>query len=129
MARVSIEDFDSRQHGNPMAYVDNVQAKRSVRAPTLIPYKVCLVTVCGFTFVFHSIQQLQACLDYYGREHQPTSRLPVYSGNYGGDHGETQRWFERLPQYLLESPKRAKVVSALKQALVEYSQVPGARPN
>src|SRR5262249_20872239 len=110
----------------PMRQVDNVQAERFARAPTLIPYRVCLVTVCGFTFEFHSVTQLQVCLDYYSREHHPSSRLPVSSGDYGGHHTETPRSFEQLPQYLLELPKRDKVVAALKQALAEYSRVPAA---
>jgi hypothetical protein len=36
---------------------------------------------------------------------------------YNGIHWEAQRWFERLPMYLLEEPKRRKVVLALRQAL------------
>ena len=35
----------------------------------------------------------------------------------GGDHWEYQRWFELLPMYLLEEPKRRKVVAALSEAL------------
>jgi hypothetical protein len=66
------------------------------------------------------------CLDYYSKEHQPSSRLPVYDENLGGDHFEAQRWFEKLPQYLLEKPKRARVVAALEKALKEYSRVPEA---
>jgi hypothetical protein len=30
---------------------------------------------------------------------------------------EIERWFERLPMYLLEEPKRRKVVKALTKAL------------
>ena len=126
MARISIEEYDRRRHGNPMWYIDDAQRDRHERAPTLFPYKVCLVTVCRFTFVFHSLTQLRLCLDYYSREHHPSGRLPVYTGYLGGDHHETQRWFEKLPQYLLEKPKRAKVVSALQRALAEYSKVPEA---
>ncbi len=95
-------------------------------APTLVPWKVCLVNVCGFTFTFHSLNQLRLCLDYYSREHHPSSRLQVYDQTLGGDHHETQRWFEKLPQYLLEKPKRQKVVAALQEALEEFSKVPGA---
>src|ERR1051325_4971029 len=126
MARISIEDFDVHRHRNPMAYIDNAQSLRHHRAPTLIPYKVCLVNVCGFTFLFHSLPQLRLCLDYYSKGHHPSSRLPVSSGNFGGDHCETQRWFEKLPQYLLNKPKRAKVIAALQKGLEEYSRVPQA---
>jgi hypothetical protein len=126
MARITIEDYDWQRHRNLMSYIDDAQYKPHRRAPTLIPYKVCLVIVCGFTFVFHSLAQLRLCLDYYSQEHHPSSALPLKQQNYGGDHWETQRWFEKLPQYLLEEPKRVKVVSALRKALGEYSKVPGA---
>jgi hypothetical protein len=126
MARITIEEFDATSHGNPMWYIDDAQRERHNRAPTLVPYKVCLVDVCGFTFVFHSLLQLRLCLEYYSQDLQPSSRLPVYDKNLGGDHWESQRWFEKLPQYLLEKPKRSKVVAALTKALVEYSRIPGA---
>jgi hypothetical protein len=126
MARIEIVPFDHMKHGNPMWYVDDAQSKQHWRAPSLSSYKVCLVTVHGFTFMFHSVGQIELCLQYYSREHHPTSRLPVYTENLGGDHNETQRWFEKLPQFLLEKSKRSKVVAALRKALEEYSKIPGA---
>jgi hypothetical protein len=83
--------------------------------------------VCSFTFIFHSVEQLGLCLDYYRRKHQPSGRLPVYAENYGGDHWEMQRWFEQLPQYLLEKPKRVRVVKALEQGLQKYSEFASAK--
>lgn len=112
VARIIIEDFDASRHGNPMWYIDDAQGERYQRAPTIVRYKVCLVNVCGFTFIFHSLAQLRLCLEYYSQERQPLTRLPVH------------RWFEKLPLYLLEKPKRAKVVAALKRALEEYFLVP-----
>jgi hypothetical protein len=109
-----------------MAYIDNGQARRDSHTRGLVPYKVCLVDVCGFEFTFHSVTQLELCLEYYRREHHQSSRLPVETGTYGGDHGETQRWFEKLPNYLLEKGKRSRVVSALERALVEYQLEEGA---
>ncbi len=89
---------------------------------TLSPREVWYLRVCSFTFVFHTLQQLQACLDYYGKKTHQTSRLPFAElGNYGGDSSECQRWFERLPMYLLEEPKRRKVVAALQTALRKWS--------
>jgi hypothetical protein len=126
MARITIEEYDPMRHGNPMWYIDDAQRERHQRSPTLISYKVCLVSVCGFTFIFHSLLQLRLCLEYYLLEHQPSSRLPVYDGSLGGDRCETQRWFEKLPQYLLEKPKRSKVVAALKKAQDAYVRVPEA---
>ena|ERR1022692_1942225 len=133
MPQIKIEPFDPMRHGNPMWYIDDAQRRRYSKSPTLTDYKVCLVTVCNFTFIFHSTEQITMYLDYYGAKHHPSSRLPVYTQNLGGDHCETQRWFEKLPQYLLEKPKRLKVVKALEKALHEYSQVTsattGTKPN
>jgi hypothetical protein len=33
-----------------MWYIDDLQHERHFRASTIVPCKVCLVTVCGFTF-------------------------------------------------------------------------------
>jgi hypothetical protein len=90
---------------------------RHHRAPTLEPHQVLFVRVAGFTFEFHSVEQVRACQAYYASKHHPSSRLPVATGEYGGDHSEVQRWFERLPLYLREEPKRLQVVAALNDAL------------
>jgi hypothetical protein len=124
MATITIENYDPLRHRNPMSYIDDAQHERHLRAPTIVPYKVCLVTVCGFTFTFHSMRQLRVCRDYYLAEHHASSRLPVYTENLGGDHWETQRWFEKLPQYLLEKPKRKEVLAALDRAAKDYSKFP-----
>jgi hypothetical protein len=121
MARITIEDFDAMRHGNLMWYIDDAQRERYQRAPMIVPYRVCLVSGCGFRFIFHSLPQLRLYLEYYSLEHQPSSRLPV-----GGDHWESQRWFDKLPQFLLEKPKRLKVVAALRKALERYSEMPEA---
>ena len=126
MAKIAIEDFNQKAHPNPMWYVDNEQFNRYRRSAGLTPYKVCVVEVCGFQFIFHSAMQLELCLDYYSRQTRPSSRLPVYKENLGGDHWETQRWFEKLPLYLLENAKRPKVVATLERALLAYRQQPGA---
>ena len=126
MPRIQIEDYDSAHHANPMQWFDDTQRKRHQKAPTLVRYPVCLVTVKGFTFVFHSVEQIRLCLDYYSRKIRPSSRLPVYTENLGGDHYETQRWFDRLPQFLLENGTREEVVSSLQAAVEEYSTFPEA---
>lgn len=59
------------------------------------------------------------CLEYYSEKIHPSSRR---SDTLGGDHWEFQRWFERLPMYLSEAPKRQKVVKALAKALEEFSE-------
>jgi hypothetical protein len=133
MPQIKIEPFDPMRHGNPMWYIDDAQQKRYWKSPTLSDYKVCLVTVCSFTFIFHSTEQIKMCLGYYRAKHHPSSQLPFNTQNIGGDHWEAQRWFEKLPQYLLEKPKRQKVIKALEQALAKYSEVPsaqtGTKPN
>lgn len=126
MAKITITGYVAGQHPNPMRWVDNEQQERYLKSGGLTPYDVCLVDVCGFQFFFHSVMQAQLCLEYYSRTIQPTSRLPVYAQNLGGDHGETQRWFEQLPMFLLEGSKRPRVVAALERAVAEYSKAPGA---
>jgi hypothetical protein len=126
MAKITIEDYVHDKHPNHMWYVDNAQLERQKHSGGLIPYKVCLVEVCGFQFIFHSVMQAELCLEYYLKEHQPSSRLPVYTENLGGDHHETQRWYEKLPVRLLEKSKRPKVIKALTNAVAEYEKFSGA---
>lgn len=126
MSDIRIEDNDPLRHHNRMRWGDNVQSERHKVAPSLNPYKVCLVSVCGFRFEFHSIHQLELAIEYYSMEHHPSSRLPIYSGYFGGDRWECQRWFDKLPQELLSKSKRPKVVAALKRAQDEYANYPSA---
>jgi hypothetical protein len=123
MAKIWSEPFDHLRHHDPMGWVDDEpQARaRHWRAPTLEPHRVTFVRVAGFTFEFHSLEQIRLCLAFYRQRLQQTSRLPIETGEYGGDHTETQRWFERLPLYLREEPKRQKVVKALELALTQAS--------
>lgn len=126
MAKITIVDYVENAYPNHMRWVDNEQQERYQRSGGLTPYKVCLVEVCGFEFTFHSVVQIELCLDYYSQKTQPTSRLPVHTQNLGGDHWETQRWFEKLPMFLLEKSKRPKVIAALTRAISEYRACPGA---
>lgn len=137
MARITIEDYDPKRHPNPMGF-RNPQEERHKQSPTLEPYKVCLVTAAGFTFIFHSLEQLKLCLHYYEQKTHPSSRLPAYSECYEGYFSGhpwrypkrwryyVERWFERLPQFLLEKGRRGKVSKALHKALEAYSKTPGA---
>lgn len=126
MPQIIIEPYDKDRHLNPMQWVDDTQRERHERAPNLIPYFVCLVSVKGFTFIFHSVEQIRICVDYYQRKIRASSCLPFNSQNLGGDHWECQRWFERLPQHLLEERARRTVVATLEQAISQYSEYPGA---
>jgi hypothetical protein len=78
----------------------------------LAPY-VYLVRVCSFTFEFHSIEQIKLCLTYFEKKIHPSSRIDID----GADSWEVQRWYERLPMYLLEEPKRQRLVKALMSAI------------
>jgi hypothetical protein len=72
-----------------------------------------MVHVAAFTFHFFSVAQVRDCLAYYSQKVHPSSRAPLGAA----DHWELQRWFERLPMYLLEEPKRVKVIKAPERAL------------
>jgi hypothetical protein len=91
---------------------------------SLDPKYVIVVHVASFTFQFGSIEQLRACLDYDQRKIHPSSRVAAVEldGQLGTDWREqrgweVERWFERLPMYLLEEPKRKTVFNALENAL------------
>lgn len=126
MTAIRIEEFDSKLHPNPMQWVDSEQARRRDAGGKLVPYSVCIVQIRQFEFIFHSTTQLELCLEYYRMEHLPSTRLPVHTGYHGGDHYETQRWFERLPGKLRSGNVRPVVVSTLQRALALYAAVPGA---
>ena len=81
-----------------------------------VPKWVYFVRVCSFTFEFHSVAQINECFQYYSRKIHPSSRLDIG----GASSWEVQRWFERLPMYLSEEPKRKRVVKALAAALEEF---------
>ena len=73
-----------------------------------------MVSVASFTFQFFTTHQLADCLAYFEQKIRASSRVSI-PGDI--DHWEAERWFERLPMYLLEDAKRTKVVAALTDAL------------
>jgi hypothetical protein len=71
-----------------------------------------------------SVEHLRDCLAYFQQKTRPSSRIPAkdLAADLGEDWRtqrgwEVERWFERLPMYLLEEPKRARVVKALEKAV------------
>ncbi len=93
-------------------------------AENLKPRSVILVRVASFTFRFESVGQLRKCVQYFGQKTHASSRIPAatIAADLGDDwrklrSWDVERWFERLPMYLLEEPKRQKVVKALREAL------------
>jgi hypothetical protein len=91
--------------------------KSRLRAPALDSQELIAVRVCSFTFYFISVEQLKAYLDYFSRKTHPSSRLRMPARADTWIHWEAQRWYERLPMYLFEEPKRQKVEKALTKAL------------
>jgi hypothetical protein len=94
--------------------------------------EVILVRVASFTFRFTTAKQLQDCIEYYERKIHPSSRISAkaIAADIGPDwrdlrSWEVERWFERLPMYLLEEPKRQKVLNALHKtaALLEAGKL------
>jgi hypothetical protein len=110
MAKIWKEKRDPLIHRNRMwdQYPVPVNSEGYITEPW-----VYFVRVCSFTFEFQSMEQIEGCLEYYSRKTHPSSRLRIGAA----DPWEMQRWFERLPMYLLEEPKRQRVVKALVEAL------------
>ena len=86
------------------------------RDPKLDPTPAYFVSVCGFTFEFWSVAQIEMALRFYRDKIRPSSRMPNW-----GEHDVTQRWYERLPMYLRENSKRERVVKALERALKRFA--------
>jgi hypothetical protein len=91
---------------------------------SLAPKHVIVVQVASFTFRFESVEQLRKCIGYYEQKIHPSSRVSAVElekqlgSDWRDQRGwEVERWFERLPMYLLEEPKRQKVLKALTRAL------------
>lgn len=116
MARFWKEPYDWTRHRDRM-YGFDTPVNEYYKAKSLIPYDVYFVNVCSFTFEFHSLQQIEACLEFYARKIHPGGRVNIG----GADHWECERWYEKLPMYLLEEPKRKKVVKALEDALKKFT--------
>ncbi len=107
-----------------MARIYKEPVKQWKGLASLVPQYVIVVHVASFTFRFGSPEQLKACLDYYQQKIHPSSRVAAVEleRQLGADWREqrgweVERWFERLPMYLLEEPKRQKVLKALSNAL------------
>ncbi|MGE0406317.1 MAG: hypothetical protein AB7O65_08460 [Candidatus Korobacteraceae bacterium] len=119
MARIWKERFDSVKHSGVVldpAEDTREPIARHYKHPTLTPHEVLFVRVCSFTFRFDSKQQIERVLEYYEKKTVPSSIIPE-SVMGAADHWEVERWFEKLPLYLREEPKRLKVVKALREAL------------
>src|SRR5215472_3127088 len=127
MPRVWLERYSPARHSRPMS--NFAQGRRAVErhlaSPTIQGHKVLLSRVCGFTFTFHSIDELEACHSYYCRKVLPSRRshgaARAVRNRTVAWRWAVERWNERLPLYLREEAKRSRVARALERALADVS--------
>lgn len=115
-----------------MPRISRIPVEQHNGKANLAPRNLIVVRVASFVFRFENADQLRACLNYYEQKTRPSTRIAA--GALAADLGEdwrelrgweVERWFERLPMYLLEEPKRQKVIKALSKtlALVEAGKL------
>jgi hypothetical protein len=107
-----------------MARISKELVKRHDGKASLTPQHVIAVRVASFVFRFETVERLRECIKYYEKKTRPSSRIAAktLTAGLGNDWRklrgwDAERWFERLPMYLLEEPKRQKVLKALSTAL------------
>ena len=107
-----------------MARISKELIKRLDGKASLIPRHAIIVRVASVTFRFGSTKQLRDCIKYSEKKTRPSSRVAAktLAAELGKDWRalrgwEVERCFERLPMYLLEEPKRQKVLKALSKTL------------
>jgi hypothetical protein len=100
------------------------ESRKTYGKRNLIQRPVIVVRVASFTFRFGTIERLRDCISYYQQKTRRSSRIAskTLESDLGQDWRklrgwEVERWFERLPMYLLEEPKRQKVLKPLSKAL------------
>jgi hypothetical protein len=117
MARIWKESVDPTRHVDYMATTHVGGFPVDPSPDRLIEREVYFVEVCGFTFQFQSLDQVHEALAHFEQKIHPTSRWPGITLEH-----YWQRWYERLPQWLLEEPKRRRVVAALRRAADTFSR-------
>jgi hypothetical protein len=107
-----------------MARISKLPVERHDGKASLVPEHVIVVRVASFVFRFESVERVRECIEYYEKKTRPSSRIAArtLAAELGEDWREqraweVERWFERLPMYLLEDPKRQKVLEALSRVL------------
>ena len=134
MAQIWTEIFDPKRHSDKMrdaSLVPGVPREQYNLAPTLQRYPVYFVRVCGFTFEFHDLTQLEICLEFFSRKVRPSSMIKFSEADRRIHwlHWVCQRWFERLPMQLLEERRRVRILPALREALFEFKKQAAEVPN
>jgi hypothetical protein len=111
------EKLDPDKHRDFMSttYIGGVSVENE--GDNLVPKWVFFVAVAGFTFQFASLEQIQVCIDWFAEKIHPSSRTPDITREHYWQH-----WYERLPQWLFEEPKRQKVIKALRTALQDFEK-------
>jgi hypothetical protein len=107
------------EYWEPTAIIEHRYQNRA-----LVPHFDIMVNVASFTFRFSSLRQLRDCLSFYEQKTRKSGALaeqklalelgPDWRSQRGW---EIERWYERLPMYFQEEPKRKKVIQALTKAL------------
>ncbi|XPV69872.1 MAG: hypothetical protein ACNI25_04685 [Halarcobacter sp.] len=119
MSKHWIEKYDEIKHKNKM-WGEGINPPEG-RDKIIDPYDVYFVKECGFTFEFHCVEQLLACKEHFDRKIQPSTKIPESElWKYGGDHGEMQRWFEKLPKGLVSNKQRPKILKAFEKAIRDF---------
>jgi hypothetical protein len=89
-------------------------------ARSLIQRQFICIRVCSFTFRFETKEEISKYIDFFQKKTHPSSRVPAKMlPNCSFRHWHSQRWYERLPLFLQEEPKRQKVLKALQEALAK----------
>jgi len=82
--------------------------------------EIYFIEVCGFTFEFYSIQQIQVASEWFSAKVHKSTRMkdePFLKA----ERDILQRWHERLPAEIKKGSKRERVVKALNKAVAAYS--------
>ncbi|SRR6266550_7960943 len=91
-----------------MARISKIPVERHDGKASLVLEHVIVVRVASFVFRFESVERLRECIKYYEKKTRPSSRIAArtLAAELGEDWrelrgSEVERWFERLPMYLL----------------------------
>ena len=112
MARIWKEANDGRRYG------DKLSEPLPRYARNLVKNEFICVSVCSFTFRFESKEEIAEYISFFEKKTHPTSRVPdEMLADCSFRHWHSQRWYERLPLFLQEEPKRKKVLKTLGEAV------------
>jgi hypothetical protein len=112
MARIWRETNDGRR------YSDAPSNPLPAYARNLVSREFICVNVCSFTFRFASKDEIREHISFFEKKTHPSSRIPDFpEGADSFFRWHSQRWYERLPMYLQEEAKKAKVLKALHKAI------------